>query len=73
MLVQVITSWQVLAATAALIIFIFIVNNVATIRQRPDKPSKPKRKRRIPKPKFPSAPEIVSGDDDMGLEEAAKN
>jgi len=73
MLIQVITSWQVLAVTVALIIYIFIVNNAAKIRSRPNKPAKSKRKRKIPKPKFPSAPEIVSGDEDLGLEDAAKN
>jgi len=70
-LAQVITSWQVLVATIVLIFYIFLVNYVSRLRDRPAKPSKSKRKRKIPKPKFTSAPEIVSGDDDLGLEDSA--
>ena len=72
MLAQVITSWQVLAVTVVLIIYISLVKYVARIRDRP-KRSKPKRKRKIPKPNFSSAPEIVSGDDELGLEDTAKS
>ena len=72
MLVQVLTSWQVLAATVVLIFYIFLVNYVANLRNRPGKPSKFKRKRKIPKPQFPSAPEIVPGDDELGLDDPMK-
>ena len=71
-LAQVITSWQVLAATIVLIFYIFLVNYVARLRDCPAKPSKSRRKRRIPKPKFDSAPEIVSDDEDLGLEDPSK-
>jgi len=73
MLAQVITSWQVLAATVVLIFYMFLVNYVSKIRDRPNKPSSLKRKKKIPKPQFPSAPEIVSGDDDLGLEDPAQD
>ena len=72
MLVQVITSWQVLMMTVVLVIYMFLVSYVARIRDRPDRPSKSKRKRKAAKPKFTSAPEIVSGDDDLGLEDVTR-
>jgi len=72
-IVQVLTSWQVLAATIVIIFYIFLVSYVAKLRERrPGKASKSKRKRKIPKPQFPSAPEIVSSDDDLGLEDPEK-
>jgi len=73
LLAQVITSWQVLAITVVLVIYISLVNYVARMRSRPGKPSKSKRKGKITKPKFTSAPEIVSDDDELVLEETGKN
>ena len=44
LLFQVIGSWQVLAVTGVLIVYIFIVNNVARLyHRRPQKAEKPKK------------------------------
>jgi hypothetical protein len=71
-LIQVITSWQVLAVTAAVILYIALVLYVANLYHPP------RRRLTLPKPKKPkSAPaatraaekEIITDDDDLGLEE----
>ena len=69
MLLEVITSWQVITVTVVLIIYIFIVNSVARLYRR----SRPREIPPIPKEKpegstGPSAP-APSADDDLGLEE----
>ena len=69
MLVQVITSWQVLAVTGVLIVYIFIVNSVARLyrRRRPDIPPLPKEKSQpLEAPPPQAAPQ---GEDELGLEE----
>ncbi|MCL2231646.1 MAG: hypothetical protein FWB99_01040 [Treponema sp.] len=72
LLVQVITSWQVLAATVVLVIYASLVSYVARMRDRPNRPSRIKRKGKITKPQFTSAPEIVSDDEDLGLEDVVR-
>ena len=65
LLLQVITSWQVLAVTVFLLIYISIVNYVARIYyRRSRKPPKPKKVKQ-------EAPEMMapSDDDELGLEE----
>ena len=70
LLAEVITSWQVLAVTGVLIIYIFLVNYVARIHQRPRHFSMPGiKKSKAKKAPVPSAPEPVSDDDELGLEE----
>jgi hypothetical protein len=69
LLIQVITSWQVLAATGVLILYVFLVNFVSRIYRR---------SRSIPMPvtgkgkkaaaSSEPAPE-QTGDDELGLEE----
>ena len=64
LLLEVVTSWQVIAVTVVLVIYIFIVNSVAKIRHRssswqPIPKTKPG-KNEIPAP---------SESDDLGLEE----
>jgi hypothetical protein len=63
LLVQVISSWQVLVVTGALILYIFLVNYVGRLyhRRKPAPPSKAKAE------KGAAAPE--PSDDDLGLEE----
>jgi len=74
MLAQVLTSWQVLVVTIVLIIYIFLVTRAAKIRGRSGRTVLPKlRKRKMPKSRIPSSPELVSGNDELGLEEAPKN
>ena len=70
LLFQVITSWQVIAVTVVLIIYVFIVRSVARLYRG-------RRQRKIPilpkeKPQAASAPVPAAssgGDDDLGLEE----
>ena len=70
LLVRVISSWQVLAVTGALVIYIFIVNSVArTYRRRPPL-SKGKGKFGITQTPAPSP---SSETDELGLEDAEKN
>ena len=70
LLFQVISSWQVLAVTGILIIYIFIVNNVARIyHRRPRKLTLPKRiKPAKPEPSAEADPEAPESDD-LDLEE----
>ena len=68
LLVEVISSWQVLAVTFVLIIYFFLVNHVARVRQR-RRPSVPRRaKAKVAPADIPPPP---SDDDDLGLEEDA--
>jgi len=69
LLIQVITSWQVLVVTGVLIIYIFLVNSVARIYHR-----RPRRPPALPKTKpetteaSSSAP-APSDSDELDLEE----
>ena len=69
MLGEVITSWQVIAATVILIIYISIVKSVGRVN----------RPRRLNIPKLskasglPSAPAADSSKDDLGLEESIED
>lgn len=73
MLAQVITSWQVLAVTVVLVLYISLVNYVAKVRHRSGDSFSARRKRKkASKVQFPSAPAVVPGDDDLGLEEIPK-
>jgi len=65
MLFQVITSWQVLAVTIVIILYIFLVNYVAREYHR-----RPKKKKAPPKKKVEKTEEaVVTDDDELGLEE----
>ena len=69
LLVQVIASWQVLAVTGVLIVYIFLINYVArTYHRRPRQPSMPK-KAKAEKSKTPDSA-AKSDNDELGLEEA---
>ena len=70
LLFQVISSWQVLAVTVVLIIYVFIVNNVARIyHRRPHKLSLPKRvKPAKPEPAEEPVPEAEESEE-LDLEE----
>ena len=69
LLFQVISSWQVLAVTGVLIIYIFIVNNVARIyHRRPHRIEMPKKAKQEQPPETP-APEASAETDELGLEE----
>jgi len=73
MLLQVITSWQVIAVTIVLVIYLFIVNYVARLNKRNSRRSGislvPKIKKTEKKAKG-SAPPPVTGD--LGLVEESK-
>ncbi|MCL2319051.1 MAG: hypothetical protein FWC45_03120 [Treponema sp.] len=69
LLVQVITSWQVLAVTGVLIVYIFLVNFVARVyHRRPRRAPLPKVKAETPDAQATSAV-TPSDSDDLGLEE----
>ena len=68
---QVISSWQVLTVTGVLIVYVFIVNNVARLyHRRPRKVSVPKAvKPAVPETKAPQAAAAAPEVDELGLEE----
>jgi heme/copper-type cytochrome/quinol oxidase subunit 2 len=71
LLIQVVTSWQVIAVTVAVVLYIFLVSYVARLYHRPRSvsifPSKPK-KVKEKKAAAAEGPE-VSTNDELGLEE----
>ena len=70
LLVQVITSWQVLAVTVILVLYVFLINYVARIHhRRPSQPRMPKAKPEKTKGKAAASPQT----DELGLEEASEN
>jgi len=70
MLIQVISSWQVIVVTVVLILYVFLVNYVARIYHRSRRSSG----LLLPKAKPEAAPPIPapSESDDLGLEEEAR-
>ncbi|MDR1374974.1 MAG: hypothetical protein LBJ24_08385 [Treponema sp.] len=67
LLIRVIGSWQVLAATGAILLYIFLVSYVARLYHRPRQSfKKAKRSKSAPKPA--AVPEEAS-DDELDLEE----
>ena len=68
LLVEVVSSWQVIAVTVALIAYFYLINYVARLyrKKRPRRPIMPKIKPEATE----TPPEAVS--DDLGLEEAPK-
>ena len=68
LLVEVVSSWQVLAATVVLVIYIFLINRVA--KPPPRRPPKPPRAKKV-KQEAADVP-IVTEDEDLGLEEEAE-
>ncbi|MDR2019682.1 MAG: hypothetical protein LBQ14_02840 [Treponema sp.] len=67
LVIQVIKSWQVLAVTGALILYILLVSYVARLHHRPRQSFK-KVKAINAAPEAAAAPEETS-DDELGLEE----
>ena len=71
MLIQVISSWQVLAVTLVLVIYFSIVNYVARVYLRSPRRSSKKPRRSKVRAEAPAAPG-PSETDDLGLEENVK-
>ena len=74
LLIQVVSSWQVIVVTLAFILFVFIVNYAARSYHRPRSIKKPSFLKKKPKPaeggadkKSPSSPK--NSNDELGLEE----
>ena len=67
LLVQVISSWQVLVVSGVIVLYIFLVNYVAKAYHR--RPSGPPVSKKA-KPEKPAAAPAKSADDELGLEEA---
>jgi flagellar biosynthesis/type III secretory pathway M-ring protein FliF/YscJ len=74
LLKQVITSWQVIAVTIAIVIYISIVSSVARTRRRPHLAlKKPKAKKKKAASTAEGPEEVTTGsnsNDELGLEEA---
>ena len=72
LVIEIVKSWQVLAVTIALVIYIFLVNYVARTYHRPHFVSKSRPKK--PKGKAAPKPQTESGEEDsneaLGLEES---
>ena len=69
LILQVISSWQVIAATVVILIYIFLVNYVARTKritrlQNRLKMKKPKKEKNVAAP-----PEETADDSELGLEE----
>jgi hypothetical protein len=73
MLVQVISSWQVIAVTVVLVIYLFLVKYVSKVHHRRSAPSLIPKSKRKSKEKAAasggSAPAVVQEGDELGLEE----
>ncbi|MDR2068360.1 MAG: hypothetical protein LBP71_00640 [Spirochaetaceae bacterium] len=67
---KVITSWQVIVVTVALVVYCFLVNAAARLnsKTRMKRPSVPKKDNRVLPPSEPS-PEKGNEGDELGLEE----
>ena len=72
LLIQVITSWQVIAVTVVLVIYIFIVNYVGRLYQGGPKRSFLPKPRKSPKEETPEAIGPSEGGDELGLEDDTK-
>jgi len=73
LLIQVITSWQVLAVTGVLILYVFLVNSVARLYRRRLPPLiMPRIKKLKPEKTKESDEESESDSDDIALEEEDK-
>jgi hypothetical protein len=70
LLIQVITSWQVLTATGVIVVYIFLVRYVANIYRRNRPPSfSPKKEKKKTPDTAANEVEPSGDDDDLGLEE----
>lgn len=74
LLKQVVTSWQVIAVTIALLVYLNIVFYVSKAHHRPRAISKISIKRKKPKPEAQEGPEEAptgsNDNDELGLEES---
>jgi hypothetical protein len=71
-LIQVITSWQVLVVTGVLVVYVFLVRYVAKLHRRNRPLSFSSRKEKTPDTAA-KAVEPSSDDDDLGLEESSES
>ena len=67
LLIQVISSWQVLMVTVVIVLYFFLVSYVARAYHRPRKLSLPKKKKKAEKEK--SEEPVLDETDELGLEE----
>jgi hypothetical protein len=68
LLIQILTSWQVIVITVVVLLYMFLVNYVSQLTRKPRRPSGPKIRR---VKKAAKGPVIVddSEDDGLGLDE----
>ena len=74
LILDVITSWQVLAVTGVLIVYVFIVNSVARLYRRRPKPLSMPKIKKVKPAKAEAGPDsqAASGQDDLEFEEEVK-
>jgi hypothetical protein len=71
LLISVISSWQVIVVTIAIIIYVSIVSSVARVYRRPRISSKPSKRRKKKARPSDAGPAIEnSSNDELGLEES---
>lgn len=73
LIIQVLTTWQVIAMTVVLILYYFLVSYAARTYRRPRLTAPPAikalKERKERKPRAPKGePDVETGDDDLGLE-----
>jgi hypothetical protein len=72
-LIQVLTSWQVILVTLVLVLYVFLVNYVARLYHRPRSfsilPAKKAKKKKEPPPAEEGTASAEGSDDELGLEE----
>jgi len=71
LLVQVVTSWQVIAVTIVIVFFIFLVNSAARVRKDVPPMSTAKPTKQSRKAAAAVTPEVSSDEEGLGLEEAS--
>ncbi|MDR2501301.1 MAG: hypothetical protein LBD37_09550 [Treponema sp.] len=68
LIVQVVSSWQVIAVTLVVILYFSLVSYVTKVHYRPHTSAAPKGKRRKAKKAAPESDVISADSDDLGLE-----
>ena len=72
LLIQVISSWQVLAVTAILILYVFLVNSVARLYRHHDRSRMPLPSKKARSKEAQALTAEPSDSEELGLEEAPK-
>jgi hypothetical protein len=73
LVVQLLTSWQVIAVTVVVFFYFFLVSYVSRLRykSRPPSNTRPRKAKKVPRKETPTAAEeeLADAGDDLGIEE----